>query len=797
MRNSRLLQSDGLRLSVLAGLAAGLGVGLLVTTDLIAKDGVFYIEQARQLLADPAGVARRHPPGYPALLWAAHRTVRLFARGDSALLWACSAQGVTLLCRLLALVPLYALGRRLVGPRDTFWGLLILILLPHPAHYGSDVLREWPYVLFLSLGFWLLYVGLQDGRGWTFALAGLAAGLGSLIRPECAQLLVFGLVGLPVLRIADCGLRIRDEGRATAERWRWGPGLALVVAWAGPVGLCCYATGTIVPTQLRSSVFNTPPVIVSVGTKTAGDLLEFEVRAGALLELPIEVFDAQNDPLTFSLVGVPVGSRPVYQFRSDTMGTRFWTISEQERDLLLTVYSRRVWDYEGIAHYVYAEPGAASGLQAVYRSWSPVRQRHFYTLRESEKASLARQSPQDSWQSEGVVFYAFPPESRPAESIPIYRFRSREGGYFWAMKKPSPLPQSAGEPPADEVAWYVQVAGAPPAGAALARAKDLPPVLRWRPGLDQTGEYQLNIIVSDGKAQSCQLVKVRVRGPASSLSPEPSREAGPRQYAGVAQLPTAAHSIFDALTEDLAGVFFVPWLLGLYGRLRSKAGHTEIRNSKFEFRNSDFGVSPIERVLVIALLVVNVGLMLGRHVWIAPGSDRRYSLGLLALTIFYVPAGLDMIAQWLNHLFSRRGSAADRGHSPSCFYLLMAIGVAVCITWLLLPPRADRTSYRTMARWLQQNTGTDDVIAVPDPRLSFYADRRGVVYDRHFDPRQVDYVVRIEDDKAQTPEDWQAEYTIPLEAHTAAADPRVRPRSGQPQGAAPALAAYKILRVKS
>jgi hypothetical protein len=255
-------------------------------------------------------------------------------------------------------------------------------------------------------------------------------------------------------------------------------------------------------------------------------------------------------------------------------------------------------------------------------------------------------------------------------------------------------------------------------------------------------------------------------------------------------LPAAVHSIFDALTEDLAGVFLVPWFLGLYRRLRDKEGRTE-------------------RVLVIALIVVNVGLMLGRHVWVASGSDRRYSLGLLALTIFYVPAGLDLIAQWLSRTVEgwkngmvewwkdRRMEGGDTpivqysnipafpySHIPwrsgPYFYVLMAAGVAVCIIWLFMPPRADRTSYRTMARWLRQNTGADDVIAVPDSRISFYADRPSVVYDRHFDPRQVDYVVRIEDDKMQTPEDWQAGYSIPLDA-------RKRGKF---------LAAYKIIRAK-
>jgi hypothetical protein len=765
MSNHRHLKSDFLALAILVGISVLIGIYLIATTVLIAKDGVFYIDQARRLSHDPLSVARRYPPGYPFLLWTAHQAARLFAKDDSVMLWVYSAQGMTLLCRVLALIPLYLLGRLLVGPRDSFWALLILIILPYPAQYGSDVLREWPYVLFLSLSFWLLYRGLREGRWWAMGLAGLAAGLGYLIRQESGQLVIYGLLGLIPLRMADGGLRIKNEGRATSGGQRLGAGLLLIAGFAVPAVPYACAIGAVMPHQLRQPAFNTPPVIVSVGGKAADDgPLEFEVRAGELLELPVETFDAEKQKLTFSLASVPLGSRPVYRFRSMTMGTHFWTISEEEKNLLLASYPREVWDYDAVAYYAYADPGVTPGLQPVHRFWSPTRQKHFYTMDEAEKDAIVKESLADPWMYEGIVHYAFPAPARsavtsaqggrPVDAAPVYRFWNQESGYFWAVKDPKEAVSAAeGESSVDTVAWYAHVAGAPPAGAALENG-----TLRWRPGRDQQGEYQVNIIVSDARAETCRLVRIRVREPAEGGRKTEDKEqrtegATPRgtpapileQYAGLSKLPEAVDKLFDAIAENLVVVFLVPWFLGLYHRLRHEAQQPE-------------------RVMMAALLVVNVGLMLARYAWIAPGSNRRYSLGLIALTIFYIPTGLDIMARWLTGIFAfGRGSGASHDARRSgWFYVLVAVGAAVCVPKYAGALRPDKESYRAAARWLQQNTQANDVIAVPDSRISFYAGRPGFMYHRYPDPRQADYMVEMIDGQAKAPvvPGWSREYAL-------------------------------------
>lgn len=746
MNRDERFQSDVARLALLMGLCAAIGVYLIVTTEVITRDGVFYIQQARLLSLDPIGVCRQHPPGYPFMLWAGHRVANLFVPADSPALWVYSAQGVTLLCRVLALLPLFALGKRLVGAANSFWALLVLILLPYPAFYGSDVLREWPYLLFLSTGVFLLHRSLTIGRLWMLALVGLDAGLGYLIRPECAQLLLYALLGLLVAPGWSGAMdrasreeerRGRDARRETRIMRRLGAGLVMVAAFAAPVAPYVRASGSILPQQLRTSPFNLPPVISAVGPKAAAaTALEFAVRPDETLELPIRASDPEGDALSFAVVSVPATSRPVYEFRSAVTGASFWTISEQEKDLLL-IHHLEVWQYRGIAWYASMDPGARPGLQPVYRFWSPAQQRHFYTMSESEKEAVLAESAAESWAYEGPVFYGFEEKTRPADAVAVYRLWDPEHGYSWTTTPPT-------GPDAREyvAAWYVHQPGAPPAGAGIEHG-----VLRWRPDLSQQGVHGMNIVVSDGNQPNCQLLTIHVTA-AGSAKQDPAGQERPRACASVVtcdwkhllssggvltqslplrRLAGAVSDVVGGIGEDFMVIPMLPWILGLYYCLKNRAG-------------------TVERVLILAIVIVNLGLMLGRQVWIGPGSDRRYGVGLIALTIFYLPAGLDIIARALGRMRSFRSAPASAGaeRRSGWFYLLAVCIIVLCTPKLLLTPlRAQKAGLRAAGEWLRQNTPTDAVIAEPDGRISLYAERQGLPYERYPNTRKADYVVEI------------------------------------------------------
>lgn len=189
-------KQDIIHLAILVAIALVIGVYLIATTVLISKDGVFYIERAQKFSSDPIGIIKGHPFGYPFFIYAAHKIVSFFTNNSSIYIWIYCAQGVNLLLRTLTFIPLYFIGKMLVGGRKSFWALLILTVLPYPAEFGSDALRDWPNVFFLACGFWAVLSGAKNGNWWIFGLAGLSAGLGYMVRPACVQLVAYGIVWL-------------------------------------------------------------------------------------------------------------------------------------------------------------------------------------------------------------------------------------------------------------------------------------------------------------------------------------------------------------------------------------------------------------------------------------------------------------------------------------------------------------------------------------------------------------------------------------------------------------------------
>lgn len=185
--NKKLITNSALLVAV----ALIIGSYLIATTVVISNDGVSYIERAQTLSTDIHAVMNSSQPfGFPALIAAFHR---IFPSDDSVDSWILSAQIGVLTCRLITVVVLYLFGTLLVSRNQSFGAVLALIFLPYPAEFGIDVLREWPYLLFLFTGLLWLYNGVQKESGLYLFGAGLTCGLGYMIRPECAQIMLFGL----------------------------------------------------------------------------------------------------------------------------------------------------------------------------------------------------------------------------------------------------------------------------------------------------------------------------------------------------------------------------------------------------------------------------------------------------------------------------------------------------------------------------------------------------------------------------------------------------------------------------
>ncbi len=249
---SQRRKDDAVNLLILLFIASLLGVYLIATTVLIAKDGVGYIELAQTFPKNPIDVIKHSLPfGYPFLIFLTHKVTTFFSQDTSVYSWIYSAQSVSLLCRVLSLIPLYFIGKLLVGSRRSFWGLLILIMLPYPAEFGSDVVREWPHILFLSTGLLFLIWGSRFGKWWMFAIAGLAAGLGHTIRAECAQIVIYGTLWLLISLFLPRG----NISRLKAIRLT----LILLIGFAIPAAPYMKVRGRVLPPKLKSVIScNTP-----------------------------------------------------------------------------------------------------------------------------------------------------------------------------------------------------------------------------------------------------------------------------------------------------------------------------------------------------------------------------------------------------------------------------------------------------------------------------------------------------------------------------------------------------------
>ena len=133
---------------------------------------------------------------------------------------------------------------------------------------------------------------------------------------------------------------------------------------------------------------------------------------------------------TGSFSAIKQYNSPVYRFWSAPHSAHFYTTSGAERYNLLNLWSDR-WTYETIAWYALSTPG--SGSHPVYRFWSPVYQKHFYTIAQAERDRIRSTWP-DVWTYEGIAWHAFPaPE---AGTRPVYRFWSPVyQGHFFTLSE--------------------------------------------------------------------------------------------------------------------------------------------------------------------------------------------------------------------------------------------------------------------------------------------------------------------------------------------------------------------------
>jgi hypothetical protein len=111
-------------------------------------------------------------------------------------------------------------------------------------------------------------------------------------------------------------------------------------------------------------------------------------------------------------MGVIENASPVYHFISTKTKRHFCTISEEEKYKLLDERPS-TWKYQGIAFFAYAEGHQPKDARPVYRFRSESLGQYFYTMDETTKDMMIKDLP-NVWKFEGVAWYA-PPIKQPGQ----------------------------------------------------------------------------------------------------------------------------------------------------------------------------------------------------------------------------------------------------------------------------------------------------------------------------------------------------------------------------------------------
>ena len=188
---------------------------------------------------------------------------------------------------------------------------------------------------------------------------------------------------------------------------------------------------------------------------------------------------------------------PVYRFYSPAFKGHFFTISEAEKNKLVT--SDPNWRYESIAYRAFTNQ--VEGTTPLYRFYSRVFKGHFFTTSEAEMRKV--RNTDRNWTYEGIAYYVYP---RATEgTAPVYRFWSRVfHHHFYTMNAwerdkliatdPNWTYESIAffAPPLELVAdqyCVVDLSGGPEAGSYPVSYRPLPPAEGW------TGEYKTTKLV--------------------------------------------------------------------------------------------------------------------------------------------------------------------------------------------------------------------------------------------------------------------------------------------------------------
>jgi hypothetical protein len=221
---------DACKILFLLLLAMAIRVWHMSHTEVTARDGVGFIRYAWELERLPwKGVFRSnpHPPLYPLTILGVSFPIRQLMHGNDVLAMQVSAQTASGLAGVLLVIPMFLLGRDLVGSRSAFWATALFQCLPASSRVLSDALSEGVWLLLTAIALLAALRGFRNQSWIAFGVSGLCSGLAYLARPE--GILVAMAIGAVLV------------GAQFASRWRrpW----PRVLGCAASLGLGAVAVG--------------------------------------------------------------------------------------------------------------------------------------------------------------------------------------------------------------------------------------------------------------------------------------------------------------------------------------------------------------------------------------------------------------------------------------------------------------------------------------------------------------------------------------------------------------------------
>ncbi|MEN6574924.1 MAG: hypothetical protein ABFD90_01180 [Phycisphaerales bacterium] len=158
------------------------------------------------------------------------------------------------------------------------------------------------------------------------------------------------------------------------------------------------------------------PAAAATKEKTPAEAVKPPAAAAAEPNKPaIDLESPANQGYAPSIyMGVIENASPVYHFISTKTKRHFCTISEEEKYKLLD-QKPPAWKYQGIAFFAYAEGHQPKEARPVYRFRSESLGQYFYTMDEATKEMMVKDLPNE-WKFEGIAWYA-PPIKQPGSHI--------------------------------------------------------------------------------------------------------------------------------------------------------------------------------------------------------------------------------------------------------------------------------------------------------------------------------------------------------------------------------------------